>query len=111
LKLDISHCDLYVEGTKLLAEGLTGNQVMTELNISANLMTTIPSVRDGEVSGVVAIADAIKDMRALSTFTFSGNSSSEPVTMETTMTEADFSDKELGVSGGMMVAAFLPKCQ
>jgi hypothetical protein len=49
---------------------------------------------------------------ALSTFTFSGDwSSSEPVTMETTMTEADFSGKNLGVSGGMMVAAFLPKCQ
>jgi hypothetical protein len=31
--------------------------------------------------------------------------------METTMTEADFSNKELGVSGGMMAAAFLPKCQ
>jgi hypothetical protein len=31
--------------------------------------------------------------------------------METTMTEADFSGKDLGVSGGMMVAAFLPKCQ
>jgi hypothetical protein len=51
-------------------------------------------------------------MGALSTFTFSGDSiSSEPVTMETTMTEADFSGKKLGVSGGMMVAAFLPKCQ
>ena len=52
------------------------------------------------------------DNRALSAFTFSGDySSSEPVTMETTMTEADFSGKKLGVSGGMMVAAFLPKCQ
>jgi hypothetical protein len=48
----------------------------------------------------------------LSMFTFSGDySSSQFVTMETTMTEADFSGKELGVSGGMMVAAFLPKCQ
>jgi hypothetical protein len=31
--------------------------------------------------------------------------------METTMTEADFSGKVLDVTGGMMVAAFLPKCQ
>jgi hypothetical protein len=62
--------------------------------------------------GAIAIANAIKDMRALSTFTFSGDfSNSEPVTMETTMTEAVFSGKALGVSGGMMVAAFLPKCQ
>jgi hypothetical protein len=58
------------------------------------------------------LAPEIIDNGALSTFTFSGDwSSSEPVTMETTMTEADFSGKELGVSGGMMVAAFLPKCQ
>jgi hypothetical protein len=54
----------------------------------------------------------ISDMGALSTFTFSGDdNSSKPVTMETTMTEANFSGKQLGVSGGMMVAAFLPKCQ
>jgi hypothetical protein len=51
-------------------------------------------------------------MGAILKFTFSGDyDSSEPVTMEITMTEADFSEKGLGVSGGMMVAAFLPKCQ
>jgi hypothetical protein len=62
--------------------------------------------------GIISIAKAISNMRALSTFTFSGDcSSSQPVTMETTMTEADFSGKKLCVSGGMMVAAFLPKCQ
>ena len=43
-------------------------------------------------------------------FTFSGDAGYS-VTMETTMTEADFSGKYLGISGGMMVAAFLPKCQ
>ena len=36
---------------------------------------------------------------------------SKPVTMETSMTEADFSDKVLGVSGAIMLAAFLPKCR
>jgi hypothetical protein len=60
----------------------------------------------------VLIANDISDMRALSTFTFCGDSRiSEPVTMETTMTEAYFSGKNLGVPGGMMVAAFLPTCQ
>jgi hypothetical protein len=61
----------------------------------------------------------IQDIGSLLTFTFSGDYSSSgknpgyslPVTMETTMTEADFSGKKLGISGGMMVAAFLPKCQ
>jgi hypothetical protein len=65
-----------------------------------------------DISGVAALANAVKDMRALSTFTFSGDCNlSKPVTMETTMTEANFSGKKLGVSGSMMVAAFLPKCQ
>jgi hypothetical protein len=66
------------------------------------------------VPGAVIIAAWLssgKDKGALLTFTFSGDYSSEPVTMETTMTEADFSGKRLGASGGMMVAAFLPKCQ
>jgi hypothetical protein len=58
------------------------------------------------------LAGVVKDMGALSTFTFQGDdSSSGPVTMETTMTGADFSGKKLGTSGSMMVAAFLPKCQ
>jgi hypothetical protein len=50
-------------------------------------------------------------MRAMSKFTFSGDKNwSKPITMERGMTEADFGGKALGVSGGIMVAAFLPKC-
>jgi hypothetical protein len=178
--LDISDNSLFAEGTKLLAEALKSNQIMTALNISSNNMTydgdkdigdmsgvaaladTMPGMgamttlnisnnnigkpdefpegwsyglkegchsiyeykhTDGrkqddppagsKSSGLTALADAIKNMGALSTFTFSGDysSSSWPVAMETTMTEADFSCKNLGVSGSMMVAAFLPKCQ
>ena len=33
------------------------------------------------------------------------------VTMKTSMTEADFRGKQLGASGAMIVAAFLPKCK
>jgi hypothetical protein len=51
-------------------------------------------------------------MQALSKFTFSGEDlGRKPVTMETSMTEADFGGEGLGVSGGIMVANFLPKCQ
>jgi hypothetical protein len=32
------------------------------------------------------------------------------ITMEATITEADFSGKGLGKSGTMILAAFLPKC-
>jgi hypothetical protein len=51
------------------------------------------------------------DNRAISQFTFSGDrGDSKPVTMETSMVEADFSKKGLSVSGAIMVGAFLPKC-
>jgi hypothetical protein len=61
--------------------------------------------------GVVALAGATKDMRAILKFTFSGDFSfSKPVTMETTMTVANFGEKCLGVSGAIMLSAFLPKC-
>jgi hypothetical protein len=50
-------------------------------------------------------------MGAISQFTFSGDcSDSEPVTMETSMVEADFSGKGLCASGAFMLSAFLPKC-
>jgi hypothetical protein len=49
-------------------------------------------------------------MEAMSTFTFSGDYSNEPVTMETSMTEADLSGKGLSSSGAFMLSAFLPKC-
>ena len=35
---------------------------------------------------------------------------SKPVTIETSMIEANFSNKALGDSGAMMLGAFLPKC-
>jgi hypothetical protein len=51
------------------------------------------------------------DNRAISQFTFSGDDyDSKPVTMETSMTKADFSGKGLGISGAIMLSAFLPKC-
>jgi hypothetical protein len=57
--LDVSKNGLLAEGTKLLAEALKGNQIMMELNISSNYMTS------GGMSGVVALADAIPKMGAL----------------------------------------------
>jgi hypothetical protein len=50
-------------------------------------------------------------MGAISKFTFSGDySNSKPVTLETIMAVADFSGKKFGVSGAIMLSAFLPKC-
>jgi hypothetical protein len=72
---------------------------------------TVQGGKPGKPEGVIAIANAIPDMRAISTFMFSGDGrDSEPITMETSMVEADFGGKYLGTSGAIMVAAFLPKC-
>jgi Leucine-rich repeat (LRR) protein len=98
------------EAGKALSEMLAVNTVLKELDVSENTYYKCDSAGFAQ-----ELAVGISDNGALSTFTFSGEEygSSRPVTMETTMTEADFSGKELGVSGGMLVAAraFLPKCQ
>ena len=113
IKFDISQNRLYAEGTKLVAQALKNNQVMTDLNLSSNEMTD-----DGnygtDLSGVIAIGNAIPTIGAMAKFTFSGytiNGQGPPVTIETSMTKADFSGKKLGPSGAIMLAAFLPKCQ
>jgi hypothetical protein len=102
--LDMSNNNFYsTEAGKALGKMLAVNTVLKQLDLSGcNIHSGV---------GTKAVAVGIRDNGALSTFTFSGDYGSGPFTMETTMTEADFSGKELGVSGGMMVAAFLPKCQ
>jgi hypothetical protein len=98
----------------VLAEALNGNQVMTELNLANNELGLRPNLAgggDADMSGIIALAHAIPGMGAISQFTFSGDSGeSKPVTMEAAMVEADFSGKHLGVSGGIMLLAFFPKC-
>jgi hypothetical protein len=48
---------------------------------------------------------------ALTAFAFSSDEiNSQPVTMEASMIEANFSGKGLGASGATMLSAFLPKC-
>ncbi len=39
-----------------------------------------------------------------------GRKDAPPVTIEASMTEADFSGKHLGASGAIILAAFIPKC-
>jgi hypothetical protein len=63
-KFDISKNNLRAEGGMALAAGLRGNQVITELNIASNnLCWTNGAAAD--MSGVVALADIIPDMRAI----------------------------------------------
>ena len=113
VKFDISKNRLRAEGTKAVAKALKGNKSMTELNISSNDMSCDSKGYIGkDMSGVMDIANAIPTMGALAKFTISGDQyHSKPVTIETTMTEANFSGKVLQASGAIILAAFLPKCQ
>jgi hypothetical protein len=74
-KFDISSNVILAEGGKALAAGLKGNQVITELNIAGNKLgqTISGSSYVSETSGVVAIANAIPDMRALTKLDISRN--------------------------------------
>ena len=83
MKFDISINDLYEEGTKVLARALTGNQVLTELNISNNYMTYGYSVKDyAQMAGMIAIADTIPTMKALTSLDISWNHIGELVLPE-----------------------------
>jgi hypothetical protein len=70
----------------------------TELDFSKQVLRT---------GDAVLIANAMKGMRAISRFKFGDK---QTVTMTTDMIEADFSHKGLGVSGAIVVSAFLPTC-
>ena len=87
------------EAAKALAQALTINKSITELNIASNFM---------RAEQAQIIAPAIGPNGALETITFGDK---QAATMKTAMTEADLSGKELGASGAIIAAAFLPKCQ
>jgi hypothetical protein len=85
-KFDISSNDFHAEGGKALAAGLKGNQVITELNISSNKLNSFR----GDTCGVIAIADVIPDMGALTSLNLATNI--------------------FGVEGAKIIAAVLPRC-
>ena len=97
-----------------LGEMLQANTTLTELDVSKNALDHYGRQWPGaDGSGFAqGICKGLSGSRAISTFTFSGDSNdSKPVTMETSMVEADFGGKYLGASGAIMAAAFLPKCK
>jgi hypothetical protein len=74
-KFDISSNEILAEGGKALAAGLKGNQVITELNIAGNGLGQKISGGSyvSDTSGVVAIANAIPDMRAMTSLNLAWN--------------------------------------
>jgi hypothetical protein len=80
-----------------------GFRVLTDLNI-AHI--------DMRPEGARSIAVALKSSSTLKQLTFSGDDvESEPATVGTEMTEADFSGKRLQYAGAVVLAAFLPSCR
>jgi hypothetical protein len=59
--LNISKNEIKAEGGKALAVGLRGNQVMTELNIDSNNLSSYGK----DMSGVTAVANTISGMGTL----------------------------------------------
>jgi hypothetical protein len=62
--LSLKSNNLRADGGKALAEGLKGNTVITELDISTNALG-VDSDYKPDMSGVIALANAIKDTGAL----------------------------------------------
>ena len=71
VKFDISENALCAAGTKAVAEALKGNQIMTELNISS--ICAGMKAGGADMSGVIAISDAIPTMGALTSLNISKN--------------------------------------
>ena len=109
-KLDMSKNDIATKKAgKALGEALKGNTVLKELVVCKLIGGRY--FNDFDSRGFTEeISKGLSGNGAILKFTFSGNDDSKSVTMETTMAVADFSGKGLGVSGAIMVAAFLPKC-
>ena len=65
-----------------------------------------------DAADAAVLAEDIQDKGALSKMTFTGNGGfkgkeGDPVTVETGMTEADFSNKKLGPAGAILLAAWI----
>jgi hypothetical protein len=74
-KLDISSNSLQANGGKALAAGLKGNQVITELSAASNYLGVQNRTDNTDMSGVVviALADAIHDMGAMTSLYLASN--------------------------------------
>jgi Ran GTPase-activating protein (RanGAP) involved in mRNA processing and transport len=107
-------------GTKaageVIGEMLEINCVLKELDLSGNHITSgddcqkdrARKIEKSAVGFAQGVSKGLAANGALSTFIFSGEDNDTAVNMETSMT--DFSGKGLGVSGVVMLSAFLPKC-
>jgi hypothetical protein len=132
-ELDMSGKNMRAWDAIMLAAEIVDNALMS-LNISSNNLSrgelkdepayVIQDQRpwgskddhyDSDVSGIVAIVNAILGTRALSKLIFGDGQvyhcnnwvPAEPATLELGMTEANFSNKNLGAGGAIIISAWL----
>jgi hypothetical protein len=110
-RLNLSNNVLLTQkGGRALGNMLKANAILKELDVSDSGNGMYDHQKNGP-GFAIAISEGLAGNGAILQFTFSGDSyDSTPVTMNTSMVEANFGGKDLGISGAIMVAAFLPKC-
>jgi hypothetical protein len=130
LVLDISANDIGAPGLKTISKALEGNATMTSLNVAKNAATNPvdTSGRIDDISGVVALANAIPYMGAMASLHVGFNGIPEKEMREIlaiamskesmrilcevpfkdkTVTELDVSGNDLGMDGALVVAEYL----
>ena len=115
-ELDLSKNNLRSEGLSAVSEALKSTSTK-QLNIAENMVTYNQQTQK-DMSGVIKFSEDMKDMGSLSKLTWSGErwedqndgyrmKDAPPVTLDTAMTEEDFSNKHLGISGAIILVAVL----
>jgi hypothetical protein len=106
------------ESGKAIADALKGNSVLTELDVSSNFNRRNRSSQDGS-EFAQELAAGIKDNGALSKLIFGGDKYQgekdgkwqeiypEPAMLKMGMAETDFSNKDLGVGGAIIIPAWI----
>ena len=84
-----------MSGIEALAAALNGNQVMTELNLAGNSLGLVEQYGDADMSGVIAVSDAIT-MGALTSLNVSNN---------------NLTNYGKDMSGVEALAAAIPECK
>ena len=113
VKIDISNNLLYAGGSKALADGLKDNQILQELNIASNQMNMRGGAidwSDTDISGIIAISDAIATMGALEKLLIgandiqgaeAGKAIGNAITVNTVLKELDISGERNFGQGNM----------
>jgi hypothetical protein len=107
-KFDISSNIIRAVGGKALAEGLKGNQVIKELNFSGNQLG-YNSNDDTDTSGIIAIADVIPGMGAMTSLNLANNNIGQQYDTDGWQYDTDANEYWKEVDGEEQVSEDVPE--